>query len=137
MATNINVLVVVDTEHVYQNPDDPSDNNLGQTVTLVDDNFDSDETPGDSTSFLIKTDVGDKVQYRIIAANTTTGVYFTGFAWENEAPVHCFDPMPDTDNDWEGTAANVGEEKYSISFKVTGKGSFTLDPQLKVQQGGG
>ncbi|MGB3464744.1 MAG: AidA/PixA family protein [Cyclobacteriaceae bacterium] len=134
---NINVLVVVDTQNITQD-------NLSQTVVLVDDNLDTDSKAGDSETFTIHAKAGDNVRFRITSVGNNTEVIFNEFQWENtEGSQHCFNPMPEFSNSWTGlTVGEPGEhEDFYIIFSVGGephrKSIYKLDPKLKVMQSGG
>lgn len=131
---NINVLVVVDTVNITQE-------NLAQTVVLVDDKLDVDKKIDDSKTFTIHAVCGDSIKFRITAVNMETAVAFKGFAWEDVAgSSHCMDPMPNEKNDWTGIAqGNPGDhENFSITFSVAGNKNrpFTLDPDIQLDPPG-
>ncbi len=125
---NINVLMVVDTLHITQS-------NLNTTVYLIDDNGDSEDNPGDPTTFDIKAKDGDTVAFNIAAIDGSTRISFQKFEHENGSEL--FDPMPKVGNLWIGTVnGSVGDsENFSIKFNVEGKGKFTLDPEIRVKPG--
>ncbi len=130
---DINVLVTVDTETLTQL-------NVNNTVVLSDDNDDSDDVPGDSSTFdIVKAGGGVSVQWTPVAKNGTDTV--TIRAINKVSGDDCFAAEPANapgtemwlaslvDNDSNSTL----ELKYDIVFSVSNKeGDFTLDPKIKV-----
>ncbi|MEO9476350.1 MAG: hypothetical protein ABJG41_12475 [Cyclobacteriaceae bacterium] len=125
---NINVLVTVDTANI-------TPTNLSTTVVLTDDNGDSDDTPGNSTTFDIHATPGQTVAFTI----APTGTSLVSFSQEDGVEV--FSVLPSLDNGFVGTVSETvtGEEEFNITFKVDGNpdSPFTLDPVLKNDQGPG
>jgi len=123
---DINVLMVVDTKNVTQQ-------NLPSTVTLVDDNFDVDDTANNSTTFDIIIPVGQamSIQFRIAAVDQTTTVSLTSFTQQGTI----FTKLPASDNSFIGTALSntVGTtDKFTINFMV-GTTQYSLDPEINVK----
>ncbi|MGL1885184.1 MAG: hypothetical protein OCD76_01620 [Reichenbachiella sp.] len=123
---NINVLMAVDTIHI-------TNNNMDTSIYLMDDNGDSDDTPGDPTTFDIVANSGDTVSFTIVPLDGTTKIAFKKFELENGSDI--FDPLPSLGNLWVGTVngAKGSSENFSIKFTVEGKGRFTLDPKIGVR----
>lgn len=132
---DINVLVVVDTKNIKQS-------NISKTVTLVDDNLDTDSRQDDSQTFTIHARTHEQIKFRITAVDEDTEVIFNKFTWENTSgSSHCMEPMPDFSNAWTGLVVGKAEqhENFSITFSIAGRDdefTFTLDPKLKVMQSG-
>lgn len=131
---NINVLVVVDTVNI-------TNENINQTVVLIDDNLDHDTQKDDSSTFTIKCNAGDFVTFRITSVNQTTNITFGDHSHDIfifEEGQNCFDPLPSASNNWTGTVqGNEGDhENFGIPFTINGDRCYTLDPEIRVQQGG-
>ncbi len=131
---DINVLVTVDTETLTAE-------NVNTTVVLSDDNDDSDDIPGDSSTFdIIKEGGGVSIQWTPESKNGTDTVTLTGI--NKVSGDDCWDVQPsqETGTDmWLGSLVdNNGdstlEMKYDIVFEVSNKSgeSFTLDPKVTI-----
>ena len=123
---DINVTVTVDTANIT--PD-----NLSTTVVLTDDHGDSDDTPGDSTTFDIHAQPGQTVAFTIVAKDGTTPVGLVAFA--QESGVEAFSELPAASNSFVGTVSSTvtGSEQFNITFTVNSD-EYTLDPILKSTQ---
>lgn len=130
------VTVTVDTATITQA-------NVASTVVLTDDNpdhADGDDTPGDSETFDIETGLNKKILFVPSPNDGSNAVSFDSFVQENNVTAFSDLPSGGTEgNGWIGTTASssvTGTEKFTINFTVKGKGSFSLDPKLRVQGGG-
>lgn len=119
------VTVTVDTDHI-------SRENVKRTIILSDDNGGADQTPGDSCTFLSKINDKAKVTFKIQAKNGETPVAFVSFDKIGSGP-NVINPMPRAPH-WRATVAGAQKDKESYEFviDVSGKGEFTLDPDVEV-----
>ncbi|MEP3389211.1 MAG: hypothetical protein ABJO02_13540 [Reichenbachiella sp.] len=119
------VTVTVDTSAITQE-------NVRQTIVLSDDNGGSDQTPNDSCTFLSKINDKAKVTFEIRAKDGSTGVSFVSFDKTGSGP-NVMNPMPRAPH-WRATVAGAQKDKESYKFviDVSGKGEFTLDPDVEV-----
>lgn len=131
---DINVLVTVDTENLTAE-------NVNTSVVLSDDNDDSDDIPGDSSTFdIIKEGGGFSVQWTPEAKNGVDTVNITAINKVSGDDCFATGPSlePGTDMWLASVVNNDGDStlelKYDIVFNVsTSPGqTFTLDPKLKV-----
>lgn len=131
---DINITVTVDTENLTAE-------NVNTTVVLSDDNDDSDDIPGDSSTFdVIKAGGGVSVQWTPESKNGTDTVNITGINKVSGDDVWGVTPSLESGTDmWLGSLiSNDGdttlEMKYDIVFEVSNKSgeSFTLDPKMTV-----
>jgi hypothetical protein len=126
---DINVTITVDTASI-------TPQNLSTTVVLTDNQGDTDDTPGDSTTFDIHASAGQTVAFTIISIDGTM-VNLVSLA--QESGVVAFSELPSSSNSFVGSVSEtvIGEEAFSITFNVVGNTNspFTLDPKLKAGQG--
>ncbi|MDW3192354.1 MAG: hypothetical protein R8G66_08315 [Cytophagales bacterium] len=134
---DINVLVTVDTENLTAE-------NVNTTVVLSDDNDDTDDIPGDSSTFdIIKAGGGVSIQWTPESKNGTDSVSITGINKVTGDDVWDVEPSLESGTDmWLGSLiSNYGdttyEMKYDIVFEVSNRSgeSFILDPKIKVPAG--
>ena len=131
---DINVLVTVDTENLTVE-------NVNTTVVLSDDNDDSDDIPGDSSTFdIIKAGGGVSIQWTPESQNGTDTVNITGINKVSGDGCWGVAPTLESGTDmWLGSLVdNNGdttlEMKYDIVFEVSNRAgeSFILDPKLTI-----
>lgn len=131
---DINVLVTVDTENLTAE-------NVNTTVVLSDDNDDSDDIPGDSSTFdIIKAGGGFSVQWTPESKNGTDTVNITGINKVSGDDVWDVAPALESGTDmWLASVVNNDSDttlelKYDIVFTVSNKSgeTFILDPKMKV-----
>lgn len=122
---DINVTMTVDTAKLSSG-ESPADS------TVLSDNH--GDTPG-STTFVIHATAGQTIQFSIQAKNGTTPVSFNAFRYEGGDTI--FNPLPNSDNNWTGTATgHSGEdESYYIDFKSNNV-DYTLDPDIQLDPPG-
>ncbi len=132
---DINVLVTVDTENLTAE-------NVNTTVVLSDDNDDSDDIPGDSSTFdIIQQGGGVSVQWTPESKNGTDTVSISGINKVSGDDVWDVAPSLESGTDmWLGSLVNNDgdselEMKYDIVFEVSNKPgqTFILDPTIRVK----
>lgn len=123
---DVTVTVTVDTVTITQE-------NVRQTIVLSDDNGGSDQTPGDSCTFLSKINDKAKVTFEIKAKDGSSDVSFVSFNKTGSGP-NVMNPMPHAPK-WSATVTGGQKDKenYQITVDVSGKGEFTLDPGVEVE----
>ncbi|WP_422361113.1 hypothetical protein [Reichenbachiella sp.] len=123
---NVIVTVTVDTDQITRE-------NVTRTIVLSDDNGGTDQTPGDSCTFLSKINNEAQATFKCHAKNGTTPVTFISFNKTSSGP-DIMNPMPEAPH-WTTTVSGNQKdtENYQFTVMVDGKGEFTLDPEVEIK----
>lgn len=119
MPKIINVLIAVDTDRLV---------NGQSNIYMVSDNP-SDEHKGTS-ELTIVAKIGDYIHWRTVAINCRDEVELINF--DKKGGVSVVENPYFANDCWTTETIATGEEDYSFTFSINGRGVFTWDPHVIV-----
>ena len=116
----INVLITIDTTSTL----------AGLTRVYMESDHAVDTGEG-SADLTINAKMGDKIYWRAVAINLSDEVELTAFDFESGKKV--IQPPKQKGDAWVTTVTALGEEDYTFTFSINGKGSYSWDPHIDIQ----